>query len=133
MKSRFGTFIFSYWKPALLLLFITPVLTELLANNIPAKELFRPKLFLMLATLVYGPVLLLRELALRWNLRLAGYIVLGLVYGIYNEGLLGKTFFQQQIANTTFVDYGFVGGTNLPWAAVISVFHAFYAFLFPIL
>jgi hypothetical protein len=126
------SFIPRYWKPIILLLFITPILTELLTNNIPFHILFRPKLFLALAILVYGPVLLLRELAIRWNLRLTGYILLGLVYGIYNEGLFAKTIFKLQIANTAFDHYGIVWDINLPWAAVIIVFHAFYAFLFPL-
>jgi hypothetical protein len=64
---------------------------------------------------------------------LLGYLLLGLVYGIYNEGLFGKTFFQSQIANTSFNNYGIVWDINLTWAAVIIVFHAFYAFLFPLL
>ncbi len=127
------SFIPRYWKPVILLLVITPILTEVLTNNIPFQILFRSKLFLTLAILVYGPVLLLRELAIRWNLRLKGYILLGLVYGIYNEGLFAKTIFKLQIANTSFNDYGIVWNINLPWAAVIITFHAFYAFLFPLI
>ena len=130
---RFQTFIPVYWKPILLLLVLTPILTELLTNNIPVTKIFQPKLFFMLAVLVYGPVLLLRELAVRWNLNLAGYIILGLMYGIYNEGLLGKTIFKLTITNTAFQNYGIVWGINLSWAEVIIVFHAFYAFLFPVL
>lgn len=122
-----------YWKPILLLLILTPILTELLTNNIPVTRFFRLKLFFLLAVLVYGPVLLLRELAVRWNLSMAGYIILGLVYGTYNEGLLGKTIFKVTIANTAFDNYGIVWGINLSWAMVIIVFHAFYAFLFPLL
>ena len=136
-KSRTGisnirSFIPGYWKPVILLLFITPILTELLTNNIPFHILFRPEFFLTLAIHVYGPVLLLRELAIRWNLRLTGYILLGLAYGIYNEGLFAKTFFKSEIANTAFNHYGIMWGINLPWAAVIIVFHAFYALVFPI-
>ncbi|MEO7309398.1 MAG: hypothetical protein ABIX01_03295 [Chitinophagaceae bacterium] len=133
MKRKFGLPIFTSWKPAILLLIITPILTELLSNNIPANRLFEPKLFLMMVCWVYGPVLLLRELAVRWKLSVAGYIFLGLVYGIYNEGLLGKTFFQVQIPNTAFDHYGFIWGINLPWAAVMTVFHACFALLFPVL
>jgi hypothetical protein len=127
------SFIPRYWKPILLLLLITPIFTELLTNNIPFHILFRTKLFLTLALLVYGPILLLRELAVRWNLRLGGHILLGLCYGIYNEGLFAKTFFKSKIDNTSFIDYGFAWNINFTWAAVIIVFHAFYAFLFPLL
>lgn len=122
-----------FWKPMLLLLIITPILTELLTNNITTTSFFKPRVFFMFAVLVYGPVLLLRELAVRWNLSLAGYILLGLVYGIYNEGLLGKTFFNATIAGTVFNNYGFVWGINFSWASTIIVFHAFYGMLFPVL
>jgi hypothetical protein len=127
------SFVPKYFKQIFVLLIITPILTELLTNNIPVSQFFQPKLFFTLAILVYGPILLLRELAIRWNVRLTGYILLGLVYGIYNEGLFAKTFFKLKIANTAFDNYGFVWGINLPWSAVITIFHAFYAFLFPIL
>jgi hypothetical protein len=134
-KGIFSTpsFIPKYWKPIIILLLITPILTELLTNNIPYYLLFQPKLFLTLAILVYGPVLLLRELAVRWNLRLPGHVLLGLVYGIYNEGLFSRTFFKLQTATSSFVDYGTVWNFNLGWAAVIIVFHAFYSFLFTLL
>lgn len=111
----------------------TPLLTELLTNNIPARHLLKPNTFLLFATIVYGPVLLLRELAIRWRLGLIGYIVLGFVYGVYNEGLLAKTIFQTQLPNPSFNNYGVLWGINFTWATVIIIFHAFYAFLFPLL
>jgi hypothetical protein len=133
IKALFKITIPIHWKQITGLLLLTPILTELLTNNIPASHFFRPGLYLTLIIVVYGPVLLLREVAIRLNLNLTGYILLGLVYGIYNEGLLGKTIFQSQIVNTAFENYGFIGGINVPWAAVIIIFHAFFAFLFPIL
>src|SRR5438105_4167151 len=118
-----------YWKQIIVLLLITPLLTELLTNNIPAPQFFRLKLFFILTTLVYGPVLLLRELAVRWKLGFTGYIILGLVYGIYNEGLMSETFFRSELPNPSFNNYGTIWGINFPWAAIIIIFHAFYAFL----
>ena len=122
-----------YWRQILVLLIITPILTELLTNNIPARQFFKPKLFFILSVTVYGPVLLLRELAVRWRLGFTGYVVLGLVYGIYNEGLLAQTIFQTNLPNPSFNNYGSVWGINFSWLSVIIVFHAFYAFLFPLL
>lgn len=122
-----------YWKQILLLLLITPFLTELLTNNLTVGKFFKPKLFLILVTTIYAPVLLLRELAVRWRLGFIGYIMLGLVYGIYNEGLFAKTIFQTQLPNPAFNNYGVVWEINFPWFSNISVFHAFYAFLFPVL
>lgn len=127
------SYISRYWKPVIVLLGITPLLTELLTNNIPARQLLKPHTFLLFATLVYGPVLVLRELAVRWRLSVVGYILSGLVYGVYNEGLFAKTIFQTQLPNPTFNNYGVLYGINFTWATVIIIFHAFYAFLFPVL
>lgn len=122
-----------YWKQIFILLLITPILTELLTNNIPARQLFKPKLFLIFMITVYGPVLLLRELAVRWKLGTTGLIIVGLAYGIYNEGLFAKTFFQLKLPDPAFNGYGYVWGTSFSWASIMMIFHAFYAFLFPVL
>ena len=126
------SFVPKHWKPILVLLILTPLLTELLTNNIPARKLLRPQTFLFFATLVYGPVLLLRELAVRWRLGFVGHLCLGLVYGLYNEGLLGQTIFHAQLPNPSFNNYGYLWGTSFTWAANIIVFHSFYAFIFPL-
>jgi hypothetical protein len=126
------SFVPKHWKPILVLLILTPLLTELLTNNIPARKLLRPQTFLFFSTLVYGPVLLLRELAARWRSGFVGYLLLGLVYGLYNEGLLGQTIFHAQLPNPSFNNYGYLWGTSFTWAANIIVFHSFYAFIFPL-
>jgi hypothetical protein len=133
IKKFWNFHIPEYWKEILLLLLITPFLTELLTNNIPARHFTEPELFLTLALLVYGPVLIFREIAVRWHLNLCGLILLGLAYGIYNEGLLGKTFFQTHLPNPAFDNYGVVWNINLTWGIVIIIFHAFFAFLFPLI
>jgi len=73
------------YKPVLTLLLITPLLTELLSNNMSPQVFFNPVVFLLLTTVVYGfPVLLLREFACQYRLGISGLLCLGLVYGIIN-------------------------------------------------
>lgn len=124
-----------FWPPIIALLISAPILTELLSNNVPAPQFFEPRIFLGLATIGYGlPVLVLRELAVRWRAGVAGRIALGLVYGLYNEGLIARTLFLPvHVPIQVFDHYGFFGGINFSWAAVILVWHAFHAFLFPLL
>ena len=124
-----------HWKPILTLLLITPFLTELLSGNIPPSKFFNPLGFLLLATIGYGfPVLLLREIACRNRMGVPGMICLGLFYGIINEGILAKTFYLAQgVPINLFDGYGYVAGICIPWAIFISVWHAFHAFLYPVL
>ena len=121
-------------KPVVILILIAPFLTELLSNNLPPSVFFHPVVFLFLATIGYGfPLLLLRELACRKRMGIAGMICLGLVYGIINEGILAKTFYMAVgVPINTFTGYGRVLGVNVPWAILISVWHAFHALLYPI-
>jgi len=124
-----------HWKPIVMLLAVTPFLTELLSNNVPPSAFFNPLIFLFLATIGYGfPVLLLREFACSRGIGIAGMLCLGLVYGIVNEGILAKTFFlATNVPIGTFDGYGRSWGIGIPWAITISVWHAFHSLLYPIL
>jgi hypothetical protein len=124
----------SSWKPTLALLLLAPFLTELLSGNLPASQFFQPQVYVFLATVGYGfPILLLRELAVRRQLGLAGLFALGLVYGIFNEGILAKTFYLAiKVPIGTFDGYGYVFGIAVPWAITISIWHALHSFVYPI-
>lgn len=124
-----------HWQPILTVLLVTPFLTELLSNNLLPSFFFRPITFFCLATIAYGfPVLLLREFAVRRNLGIPAMILLGLAYGMYNEGILAKTFYlAQNVPVNTFDNYGFIAGIAVPWAITISVWHSTHAFLYPLL
>ena len=124
----------AYWKPIVALLAATPFLTELLSGNLPASVFFRPQVFLLLATVGYGfPILLLREFAVRRQLGLVGLFLLGLVYGIYNEGILAKTFYlAANVPVKTFDGYGYAFGIAIPWAITISIWHALHSFVYPV-
>ena len=125
----------AHWKPILALLLITPFLTELLSGSLPAAEFFQPHVILFLSTVGYGfPILLLREFAVRRQLGIAGLFVLGIVYGFFNEGILAKTFYlATNVPINKFDGYGYVGGIAVPWAIMISTWHALHSLLYPIL
>ena len=122
------------WKPIVALLLMAPFLTELLSGSLPASEFFRPHVFLFLATVGYGfPILLLREFAVRRQLGILGILALGFVYGIFNEGILAKTFYlATNVPVNSFDGYGYTYGIAIPWAVTISTWHALHSLLYPI-
>src|SRR5208283_1563569 len=124
----------SHWKPIVALLLLTPFLTELLSGSQPAAKFFQPQVLLFLATVGYGiPVLLLREFAVRHRLGILGLLALGFVYGVFNEGIIAKTFYlATNVPVNNFDGYGCVYGIAIPWAVTISTWHARHALLYPI-
>ena len=118
--------------PALVLAFITPVLTELLSGNVPAPVFFLPWVYALLIV-VYGlPVLLIRELFIKWKLTLPGLFLLGLAYGIFNEGVCAKTLLLADKVPIDAFDHDTWLGINFPWASLIVPWHALHAIIFPI-
>jgi hypothetical protein len=124
----------AHWKPILALLLTAPFLTELLSGSLPASVFFRPPVYLFLATVGYGfPILLLREFAMRRQLGLAGWFILGLIYGIFNEGIIAKTFYlAANVPMKNFDGYGYAFGMAIPWAITISIWHALHSFIYPV-
>lgn len=116
-------------------MFFASVLPELLSGNTPISKFIQPSTFLLLFLIGYGlPVLVIREFSVRKKLGLTGIILLGLAYGVYNEGLLAKTLIaESNLPVRQFDNYGYFAGVNFPWTAVIGFWHAIASVLLPIL
>lgn len=123
-----------YWKPIITLMALSPLLTEVLSENAPAIVFFTPFIFFFFITIGYGfPVLIIRELYIRKNLSILGLFFLGLIYGIYNEGLIAKTlFYPFHSPVDSFAVYGLLGNLRLPWSMLIVTWHSIYAVIVPI-
>lgn len=120
-------------KALLTLVLSAPVLTEIVSGNTPAHALLDPRVFLFLLVAYSLPLVVIRELALRRGLSTAGVFLLGLAYGIWNEGLLAQTLLRrQQVPMPQFDRYLYAAGFNFSWSAVIVPWHAFLAILFPL-
>jgi len=120
-------------KACLTLVILAPLLTELVSGNTPAQAFLDPRVALFLAFAYSLPLLLIRELSLRRRLSIAGVFLLGLAYGIVNEGLLAQTLLRyEHVPIDRFDRHVFVAGFNFSWAAVIVPWHAFFAVLFPL-
>jgi len=90
--------------PALVLFFLAPAIGELLSGSTPPVEFFKPFSLFLLSALYGSGALLSRELALRWGKRWPTILALGLAYGIIEEGLMVKSFF-----DPAWIDLGVLG------------------------
>src|SRR5580700_5221408 len=115
-------------------LIATPVLTELLTSNTPFFRFILP-VNLLWEILTYGvPLLVIRELAIRWRLGLWGVFILGIAYGIFNEGIIAQTLVHAtSLPLAGFVGYMRIGGINVGWALYIVFWHALHSVLYPLL
>ncbi len=118
-----------YWKQVLSLMILSPLLAEVLSSNVSLGAFLNPPNLFLLITLGYGiPVLIIRELAVRRQLGLQGLLLLGVAYGIYNEGFIAKTFLLAcNVPLEQFNGYGMLLGIGVPWAILISSWHALFS------
>ncbi len=121
-------------RPAAVLYFLSPVIAELLSGSAPPAEFFNPFTFLLLTAFYGSGALLIRETAFRWKKGWPTILCLGLAYGILEEGLAVKSFF-----DPAWVDLGPLGvygrwaGVNWVWSVGLSLYHAVFSIGIPIL
>jgi hypothetical protein len=124
--------------PLLFLLFLTPGIPEYLSASSQLTLLvISPLLFfgLLLANLgLYGSgIILIREAMIRWKKGWASVFLLGVAYGIVEEGLALWTLFNplaQPVGNLGF--YGHWLGVNWVWTVGLLIFHSVYSIGLPI-
>jgi peptidoglycan/LPS O-acetylase OafA/YrhL len=121
-------------SPALVLLLLSPMVGELLSGSAPPAEFFSPFSLLILVALYGGGAILARELVQRWGKGWPSLLILGAAYGILEEGLMVKSFFDPQ-----WVDLGRLGsygrwvGVNWVWSLELTIYHAVFSIAIPIL
>lgn len=125
---------YTYLKPIIALIVLSPFLAEVLTGNTPITLFLHPVVFLLFVTAGYGfPVLIIRELFVRKKLHFYSLFLLGIIYGLWNEGLFAQTlFYPFHSPLESFGTYGLIGNVRIPFTLVISVWHAFYAVIYPI-
>ena len=121
-------------RAALFLLVAPGLLAEVLSENTPLLTALHPAPFVLLI-LSYGvPVVLIRELAVARRLNVIGIILLGIGYGMLNEGVLAKTLtLPAGLPIAEFAGYGKLGTVQSGWAIFILFWHALHSVLYPIL
>jgi hypothetical protein len=121
-------------KAILTLMALPPLFTELMSGHTPASVFFQPIILLIMLFGYSLPILIIRELSVRWRLGLKGILMLGMAYGIFNEGIGAKTFLMNEnLPVAVFDNYGYFFGINFPWSINIMISQAFISVLFPII
>lgn len=117
----------------LYLVVLATVLPEGITGATPPWKWIDPVQLLLVFSL-YGPgVLLVREASIRWRAGWPGILLLGAAYGIVEEGLAVKTFFDAGLPMLgTLGWYGRWLDVNWVWAVWLSLFHASFSIAFPI-
>ncbi len=109
-------------SPALALFLIAP-LAELITGSMPPLEYF-PVGGLVVALLYGCGALLARETVIRWDKGWSSLLLLGVAYGIYEEGIVVRSFFDPGWIDLDVLGkYGRAGGVNWVWSAHLTQFH----------
>ncbi len=120
--------------PPVALFFLAPAIAELLSGSAPPVEFFNPFGLVVLTALYGSGAILARELGRRWHKGLISLFALGAAYGVLEEGLMVKSFF-----DPTWMDLGILGsygrwaGVNWVWSLELTLFHAVISIAIPIL
>lgn len=115
----------------LLLLFLPPLIGELLSGSLPPVPFFTGGIFFLI--LLYGcGTLLIREAKARWDLQWS-VIFLAVAYGIVEEGTMVQSFFNVDHVDLGVLSgYGMYFGVQWPWSIALTVYHATISTLIPI-
>jgi hypothetical protein len=115
------------------LLLLAPYLGELISGSSPPIEFFQPITFLLL-TILYGiGALIVRESARRWSKGWVSILFLGMAYGIFEEGIMVRSFFDQSWQDLgQLAVYGRWIGINWIWSIALTIFHAVVSVSIPI-
>lgn len=118
----------------MILAFLSPTIAELLSGSSPPLEFFNPIALFFLVGLYGSGVIVVRELSIKWRTGWEGVLVLGAAYGIIEEGLAVKSFFDPNWMDLGLLGtYGRLLGVNWVWSVCLTIFHAVYSITIPLL
>ncbi len=130
---RLGFLSNGYRKPILLLFFLSPLAGEGLSGSTPPLAFLNPGVLFLLGSLYGSGALLVRDYARRWNKGWRSILILGAAYGIIEEGIMVRSFFNpswKYLGNLAI--YGRWLGVNWVWAEWLTIFHAVFSIAIPI-
>jgi len=120
--------------PWLALLLLAPAMGELLSGSAPPAEFFQPFGFTIMVALYGCGALVCRELKVRWRKGVGTLVLLGCGYGVLEEALMVASFY-----NPSWMDLGALAGfgralgVNWVWAVELTIYHALFSVVTPVL
>jgi hypothetical protein len=124
------------YAAAAALFFLPAASVELLTGNTRLSTYSSPILFIIINITYGGALLLVRETVVRWGKGFPSILMFALGYGMLNEALSTKGFFDPRfysVVSDKLEGFGRVCGINVPWALNITVVHAVFSILVPYL
>ncbi|MEQ8674070.1 MAG: hypothetical protein RLP44_24485 [Aggregatilineales bacterium] len=122
------------YRPVLFLFILAPFIGEVLSTSTPIIAFLNPWNLFFLGGLYGAGAILIRELVVRWGKGWLTVLLLGVAYGIIEEGLAVKSFFDPNWQDLgTLVGYDFWMGVNWVWAVHLTLFHMVYSIAISIL
>jgi len=124
------------WPAALTLLFLSPIVGEMISGSTP------PLLFLQLFSLIFLPTLygisaiLIREIIVRRRLGWGNALLMGAAFGIFQEALVVQTWFTFRSPHSpshSLGTYGVLWQTNWDWALNLTIYHAVVSITVPLM
>src|SRR4051795_3300040 len=114
------------------LFFLSPLVAEFLLGNLPIT--FLPAI-VALAPMYGGGALLIREVARRRGLGWPGIVILGVAYGVLEEGLTTQSLFNPNYADQHLLKDGYIPalGIAVPWTIFVIGIHVFWSIGTPII
>jgi hypothetical protein len=120
------------YAPVVTLFLLSPFVGEVLFGAVPLSRL--PFGLLGLVGLYGGGAVLVRELARSRRLGDSWTVLLGLAYGILEEGPVVQSLFDRHFRGLDFLGfYGHWAGVSWVWALFIVPYHAMFSIAIPIL
>jgi len=102
-------------------------------GSAPPSEFFNPFSLILLSSLYGSGALIVRELKVRWKKTYVSMFILGSAYGVIEEGLMVKSFFDPGWMDLGILaEYGRWLGLNWVWAEWLTIYHAVFSISIPV-
>ncbi len=120
--------------PWLALLLLAPAMGELLSGSSPPAEFFQPFGFTIMVALYGCGALVCRELKVRWRKGVGTLVLLGCGYGVLEEALMVASFYNPAWMDLgVLAGFGRLWGVNWVWAVELTIYHALFSVVTPVL
>jgi hypothetical protein len=107
--------------PALVLVFLAPFVGEVLLGNTPLHLIF---IYLLVLPMYGFGALFIRELTRRTGRGWPAILILGVAYGVVEEGLEDMSLFNPNFLGQHLLNYGNLFGVGWPWWFFVLTLHA---------
>lgn len=118
-------------KPALLLVLLAPLIAEYLSGSLSFAQL---PVFPLMALMYGSGALLIREVARRSGRGWPAILMLGIAYGVLEEGLATQSLFNPHYLGLRLLDRGFIPSLGIggPWTIYVVILHVVWSIAVPI-